>query len=370
MKQFLSRGFPKALRLLSCLLIALCATATMEAKGADEATGKVVDAQGEPVIGATVMEKGTTHAATTDLDGNFSLNGIKQGKTLVFSYIGCTTQEAVWKGQPLNIVLQSSITDLSEVVVVGYGTQKKESVTGSIASTKGAEINKVPSINISNTLAGRLPGLVSYNRSGEPGYDDAGLLIRGASTTGDSSPLVVIDGVADRAGSLGRLDPNDIENISVLKDASAAIYGSRAANGVILVTTKRGNTDKFSVTYNGNVGLSRPTILPEMCSSAEYAELINEINPGTWSPEAIQKFQDGSDPLNYPNVNAFDQLLRNALQTSHNVSASGGGKYVSFYASIGYRYQDNYYKNSASNYNQYNVRSNIDFTRARTSRSA
>lgn len=362
MKQFLSRGFPKALRLLSCLLIALCATATMEAKGADEATGKVVDAQGEPVIGATVMEKGTTHAATTDLDGNFSLNGIKQGKTLVFSYIGCTTQEAVWKGQPLNIVLQSSITDLSEVVVVGYGTQKKESVTGSIASTKGAEINKVPSINISNTLAGRLPGLVSYNRSGEPGYDDAGLLIRGASTTGDSSPLVVIDGVADRAGSLGRLDPNDIENISVLKDASAAIYGSRAANGVILVTTKRGNTDKFSVTYNGNVGLSRPTILPEMCSSAEYAELINEINPGTWSPEAIQKFQDGSDPLNYPNVNAFDQLLRNALQTSHNVSASGGGKYVSFYASIGYRYQDNYYKNSASNYNQYNVRSNIDFT--------
>ena len=173
---------------------------------------------------------------------------------------------------------------------------------------------------------------------------------------------MVIDGVADRAGSLGRLDPNDVENISVLKDASAAIYGSRAANGVILITTKRGKTDKFSVTYNGNVGLSRPTILPEMASSAEYAELINEINPGTWSAEQIQKFRDGSDPVNYPNVDAFDLLLRNALQTSHNVSASGGGKYVKFYASIGYRYQDNYYKNSASNYNQYNVRSNIDFT--------
>ncbi len=325
-------------------------------------TGVVYDDTDEPVVGATIMVKGTTNGASTNLDGEFTLVNVKKGSTIAVSYIGCEPQEIVWNGGPLHIILKSAATDLDEVVVVGYGTQKKVSVTGSIASTKGADIAKVPSINMTNTLAGRLPGLVSYNRSGEPGYDDAGLLIRGASTTGDSSPLVVIDGVADRAGSLGRLDPNDIESISILKDASAAIYGSRAANGVILVTTKRGNTDTFSVTYNGNIGLSRPTTLPEMCSSAQYAELINEINPGTYTAEAIQKFRDGSDPLNYPNIDSFDLLLRNALQTSHNVSASGGGKYARFYASIGYKYQDNFYKNSASNFNQYNVRSNIDFT--------
>ena len=325
-------------------------------------TGVVYDDADEPVVGATVMVKGTTNGASTNLDGRFSLVNVPHGSVITVSYIGCEPQEAVWEGQSLRIVMKSASTDLDEVVVVGYGTQKKVSVTGSIASTKGADIAKVPSINMTNTLAGRLPGLVSYNRSGEPGYDDAGLLIRGASTTGDSSPLVVIDGVADRAGSLGRLDPNDIENISILKDASAAIYGSRAANGVILVTTKRGTSDAFSVTYNGNVGLSRPTTLPKMASSAQYAELLNEITPGSYSPEAIQKFRDGSDPLNYPDIDAFDLLLRNALQTSHNVSASGGGKYARFYASVGYKYQDNFYKNSASNYNQYNMRSNIDFT--------
>lgn len=231
-----------------------------------------------------------------------------------------------------------------------------------MASTKGSDLAKVPTANITNTLAGRLPGLISYNRSGEPGYDDAGLLIRGASTTGDSSPLIVVDGVADRAGSLGRIDPNDIENITILKDASAAIYGSRAANGVILVTTKRAKSEKFTVNYNGNIGISSPTILPEMCDSWQYAELINEITPDTYSPEDIQKFKDGSDPVNYPNVNAFDILLKQAVQTQHNVSASAGGKYISFYASLGYKYQDNYYKNSASNYSQYNFRTNIDFT--------
>jgi TonB-dependent SusC/RagA subfamily outer membrane receptor len=241
-------------------------------------TGTVVDESGTPIIGATVIVEGTSNGASTSLDGEFTLSNVKKGSTIVISFIGCVTKKVVWSGQSLNITLDSTSQDLNEVVVVGYGTQKKATVTGSIATAKGADVVKVPSINLTNTLAGRLPGLVSYNRSGEPGYDDAGLLIRGASTTGDSSPLVVIDGVADRAGSLARLDANDIEDISILKDASAAIYGSRAANGVILVTTKRGKTDKFTVTYNGNVGLSRPTILPQMCSSAEYAQLINDLS--------------------------------------------------------------------------------------------
>ncbi|CDD51392.1 putative uncharacterized protein [Bacteroides sp. CAG:875] len=325
-------------------------------------SGTVKDVNGDPIIGATVMEGGTTNGTITDFDGNFVLE-VADGAELDISYIGYQTQKLKAQlGKLLAVTLKEDAEILDEVVVVGYGTQKKVSVTGAMASTKGSDLSKVPTTNITNTLAGRLPGLISYNRSGEPGYDDAGLLIRGASTTGDSSPLIVVDGVADRAGSLGRLDPNDIESITILKDASAAIYGSRAANGVILVTTKRAKSEKFTVSYNGNVGISSPTILPDMCDSWQYAELINEITPGTYSDEAIQKFKDGSDPVNYPNVNAFDILLKQAVQTQHNISASAGGKYVSFYASLGYKYQDNYYKNSASNYSQYNFRTNIDFT--------
>lgn len=325
-------------------------------------TGQVVDVNGTPVIGASIMIKGTKQGTITDFDGKFSLKA-DRGDVLAISYVGYDEQEVqVTDGQPLHVSLKEHSKSLDEVVVVGYGTQKKVSVTGSIAAVKGDEISEVPVSNITNALAGRLPGLVSFNRSGEPGYDDAGLLIRGASTTGDSSPLLVVDGVADRAGSLGRLDPNDIANITILKDASAAIYGSRAANGVILVTTKRGQSDKVTFNYTGNFGLSSPTILPEMCDSWQYAELINEITPGTYSTEQIEKFKNGSDPLNYPNIKPFEELLKPAFQTQHNVSASGGGRLVRFYASLGYKYQDNYYKNSASNYNQYNFRSNIDIT--------
>lgn len=325
-------------------------------------SGHVTDTSGAPVIGASVMIKGTRQGTITDLNGRFSLKADK-GDVLTISYIGYDDQDvSVTDNNSLYVTLKEHSKSLDEVVVVGYGTQKKVSVTGSITSVSGSDIAEVPVPNITNALGGRLAGVVSYNRSGEPGYDDAGLLIRGASTTGDSSPLLVVDGVADRAGSLGRLDPNDIESITVLKDASAAIYGSRAANGVILVTTKRGKTDRVTFNYTGNFGLSSPTILPEMCDSWQYAELFNEIKPDTYSPEQIAKFKDGSDPLNYSNVRAFDLLLKQAFQTQHNVSASGGGKLVRFYASLGYKYQDNYYKNSASDYSQYNFRSNIDIT--------
>lgn len=326
-------------------------------------SGVIVDENGDPVIGASVVVKGTSTGTITDLDGKYVLQDVPENATLDISYVGYETLSLKASDKDLaRITMREDTEKLDEVVVVGYGTQKKVSVTGSMASTKGSDLSKVPTPNITNTLAGRLPGLISYNRSGEPGYDDAGLLIRGASTTGDASPLIVVDGVADRAGSLGRIDPNDIESITILKDASAAIYGSRAANGVVLVTTKRGSSDRLTINYNGNVGISSPTILPDMCESWQYAELLNEITPGSYSNEDIQKFKDGSDPLNYPNVNALDVMLKQAVLTQHNVSASAGGKYISFYASLGYKYQDNYYKNSASNYSQYNFRTNIDFT--------
>ncbi|MDR0976842.1 MAG: SusC/RagA family TonB-linked outer membrane protein, partial [Prevotellaceae bacterium] len=338
-------------------------TAVAQQPRGNSVSGIILDATtGDPLIGANIMEKGTTNGVISNVDGRFTLN-VQRGAVLVVSYVGFTSQE-VTVGNQTNITIRLTEDSdvLDEVVVVGYGTQKRVTVTGSLATTRGDELSQVPTASVTNTLSGRLPGLVAYTRSGEPGADDAGLLIRGISTTGNSDPLIVVDGVAARDGGFSRIDPNDIESITILKDASAAIYGSRAANGVILVTTKRGKAEKVRVSYTGNVGMSYPTVLPKMASSAEYAILYNELVPGTYSDEAIQKYRDGSDPLNYPNVSALDELIRPGLQTRHNVSISGGSNIVQFFASLGYQYQDNYYKNSASNNNQYNFRSNLDIT--------
>ena len=298
-----------------------------KATGKKKITGHVVDSQGEPIIGAPIIERGTSNGTVTDLDGNFSIE-VKNNSKIAISYIGYSTREYnAANVSKLSIAMHENDKSLEEVVVVGYGVQKKSSVTGAIVSTAGKELAQIPTTSVSNTLAGRMPGLIAYTRNGEPGYDDAGLLIRGVSTTGNSSPLVVVDGVADRAGGFSRIDPNDIESISVLKDASAAIYGSRAANGVILVTTKRGQSGgKISFHYTGNVGFSTPTILPEMCNSWQYATLRNEIRttvPGQsgvaeYTDEQIQKYKDGTDP-NYPNIDIWKKMVRPALQDRKSV---------------------------------------------------
>lgn len=332
-------------------------------------TGVVTDVNGESIIGGNVQEKGTSNGTITDIDGAFRLT-VAENAVLQVSYVGYATREIEVKGKnSFKVVLSEDTENIDEIVVIGYGTQKKVTVTGSLATTLGAVIASVPTVSVTNTLAGRLPGLITTNRSGEPGYDDSDLLIRGRSTTGDSSPLIVVDGVADRAGGFARIDPNDIETVTVLKDASAAIYGSRAANGVILITTKRGKQGKATVSYSGNIGFSSPTTLPEMSESWQYAELQNEIERGIYgrsdkyTPEQIQKFKDGSDPANYPNVDVFKDMIRwGAPQTQHNLSLSGGTDLVKFFVSLGYQYQENYYKKSASDYSQYNLRSNIDIT--------
>ncbi|MDR1555823.1 MAG: TonB-dependent receptor [Tannerellaceae bacterium] len=330
-------------------------------------TGTITDERGAPIIGANVMEKGTINGAITDLDGNFRLSVTKDA-ILQVSYIGYITQEvSVSKEDMLRVILREDMLGLEEIVVVGYGTQKKITVTGSIASASGKDITAVPTTNVSNTLVGRLPGLIAVNAKGEPGYDDANILIRGKSTTGDASPLIVVDGIADRAGSFNRIDPQDIESVTILKDASAAIYGSRAANGVILVTTKRGKEGAFRLNYSGNVGIANPTVIPQMAESWQYAQLLNEIDDlygrsPRYTAEQIQKYKDGSDPVNYPNTDAFREVLNTALQTQHNLSFSGGNEKVRYYASLGYSHQGNNYKSSTSNYKQYNLRSNIDIT--------
>jgi TonB-linked SusC/RagA family outer membrane protein len=333
-------------------------------------SGTVTDVStGEAMAGVNIMVKGTTIGAITDGSGNFTLNAPDANATLIFSFIGYVTQEVALGGQStINVALEAELSQLSEVVVVGYGTQKKVTSTGSVVSTKGEDILKSPSTNISNNLVGRMPGLTAVSRSGEPGYDGAILQIRGSNTLGDNSPLIVVDGVANRG--MDRLDPNDIESITILKDASAAIYGSQAANGVILVTTKRGTIGKPKISISMNSGVSQPTKIPSMANANQYATMLNEIayynNPSggrnqKYTDAELQKFADGSDPWGYPNTDWFGEVFNTwAGQNSQNASISGGTDNMKYFLSLGAKYQNGIYKNSATNYKQYDFRTNID----------
>ncbi|WP_233552221.1 carboxypeptidase-like regulatory domain-containing protein [Parabacteroides sp. AF48-14] len=247
------------LKMLTLLLFAFCTTTVFAQQKTIK--GTVIDATGEPLIGVNVSVKGTTTGIITDIDGKYTLD-VPTNAIIVFSYIGYRTQEVSAGNQTsINITLQEDTQNIDEVVVVGYGVQKKETVTGSVSTLKGEDLIKSPVANLSNAIAGKMSGVVTYQRSGEPGYDGATIRIRGSNTLGNNDPLIVIDGVAARAGGLERLDPNEIETMSVLKDASAAIYGARAANGVILITTKKGRAAKKPdlPIHSIKDGLSRPT---------------------------------------------------------------------------------------------------------------
>jgi TonB-dependent SusC/RagA subfamily outer membrane receptor len=229
--------------------------------------GKVSGAQGDALPGVSIVVKGTTQGTTTASDGTYSLNVPNKAATLVFSFIGYVSQEIVIGGRSvIDIKLADDISTLNEVVVVGYGEQKKETITGAVATVKGTDLIKSPAMNMSNSIAGRMPGVIATNSSGEPGYDGSAIRIRGSNTLGNNDALIVIDGVPARAGGFDRINPADVESISVLKDAAAAIYGSRAANGVILVTTKRGKTGKPELSYSFNQGFAQATVIPKMAS--------------------------------------------------------------------------------------------------------
>ncbi|WP_280750886.1 MULTISPECIES: TonB-dependent receptor [unclassified Parabacteroides] len=327
--------------------------------------GVVSDAYGELLVGVSIVEKGTTNGTVTNIDGEFSLSVRSASAQLEISYIGYTTQTlAVGNTRNFNVTLQESVTGLDEVVVVGYGTQKKATLTGSVSQVGGDELKKVAAANLTNTLAGKTAGVIANVRSGEPGEDNASILIRGKGTTGNTSPLIVVDGIADR--SFSRLNPEDIESISILKDASAAIYGARAANGVILVTTKRGKEGKVNVNYSGSYTVSQPTRIPKMLNSLEYATYINEYDAGhglsqTYSDEAIEKIKNGSDPINYGDINWWESVARDwAPRTQHSLSVSGGSDKVSFYTSFQYMWQDAIYRESAQDYGQYQFTANVD----------
>lgn len=323
-------------------------------------SGVVADVTGLPIIGANVIIKGTATGLITDLDGNFSLE-VPQGSVLQISYIGYLTKEITIDGiqTDFNIQLLEDTQALEEVVVVGYGSQKKVNVIGSIASvdSKALEARAVP--DVSNMLTGQLSGVTITQTSGNPGDDAGTIRVRGVGSFGATpSPLVLVDGLP---GSLSDLTPADIEQISVLKDASsAAIYGSRAANGVILVTTKKGKEGKARITYNGSVGMSQATELPDLAHSYEYAEFYNKaIGTETYTPEMIQKYRDGSDPDNYADEMYLEDLMGgHALQTKHELSASGGTDKMQYMVSLGYLHQDGLLDNNF--YNRYNARVNMN----------
>jgi TonB-linked SusC/RagA family outer membrane protein len=330
-------------------------------------TGTITDATtGQPMVGVNISVRGTTTGVITDANGKYSLTSpVDREAFLIFSFIGYTSQEIAVAGRTvIDVALASGISALEEVVVVGYGTTKKATVTGAISTVSGTSLQSAPTINFSNALAGRLPGLVSVSRSGEPGRDGATLRIRGVNTLGDNSPLVVIDGIANR--DLNGINSEDVESITVLKDASAAIYGAQAANGVILITTKRGTVGKplFTVTYNQ--GVSAPTVLPKMADAPTYATMVNEVqsyrnNPPQYTAEQIQAYGDGSDPWLYPNTDWFaDTYKPTSAYNNANMMLTGGSDKLKYFFSLGYRYQDGNYRNSATNYSQFNFRSNID----------
>jgi len=328
-------------------------------------TGIVKDEQGNPTANASVTLKGSKLGATTDVNGAFSIDVPNQKSVLRISYLGYKTQEVeVGNKTNFNIDLAVSNSQLDEVVVVGYGSQKKATLTGAISTIKGTDIVKSPATNVSNSLVGRVPGLTALQGSGEPGYDGSTLRIRGVNSLGNNDVLVVVDGIAGR--SLERIDPNTIESITVLKDASAAIYGSQAANGVILITTKRGRLGKPEITFNVNYGYNQPTKLPKMADAATYATMLNEIasyagNPPVYTSDEIKKYSDGSDPWKYPNTDWFKATLKpRSLQTSYNTTISGGAENLRYFVSIGAKTQDGNYYHSATKYNQYDLRTNID----------
>ncbi|HEY8513331.1 MAG TPA: TonB-dependent receptor [Cyclobacteriaceae bacterium] len=331
-------------------------------------SGRVTSDTGDPLPGVNVLVKGTSNGTVTDVDGMFSLNVRDGTEILVFSFIGYVTQEVAINGQStINVVLLPDVQSLEEVVVVGYGEKSKATVTGSVTSVRGDVITQTPVTNVSNALAGRLPGVLFINRSGEPGYDGSQIRVRGTNTIGNPSALIVIDGIANRSGGLERLNPADIESITVLKDASAAIYGAQAANGVILVTTKRGAVGKPEINVNYNLGFNTPTRLPRVADAATYATMLNEIDEyrerdPRYSAEEIQKFRDGSDPWRYPNTDWYDAVIKDvSMQDNLNLSVSGGtADGVRYFVSLGKIMEDGFYKNSATKYNQYSFRSNID----------
>lgn len=349
-------------------------TAMFAQSGIDVA-GIVLDEQGQELIGVSVQVKGKQGVGVvTDFDGRFKLSDIPAGSTLVYSYIGYVTREIKYTATKLKekVALKEAVNEFDEVVVVGRDTQRKVSVVGAITNVDPAGI-QAPAVSVSNMLGGRVPGIIAVTRSGEPGNNFSEFWIRGISTFGaSSSALVLIDGIE---GNINDLDPADIESFSILKDASAtAVYGTRGANGVVVVTTKRGKAGKLHVNFKTNATYSYSPRMPEYADAYQYASLANEArsvrgDDPVYSATELELFKTGLDPDLYPNVDWRDVILKDhVINNQHHLSISGGGQSARYYMSLGILNSEALFKQDESaskhnvnvNYHKYNFRTNID----------
>lgn len=326
--------------------------------------GKVTDTDGSPLPGVNVLLKGTTRGTTTDVNGEYAIEA-ETTDILVFSFIGYKTiEEHISSRTVIDIAMESDISTLNEVVVIGYGKQEKDEVTAAVTTTPGTSLVRSNAADLTNALVGRVPGVITIQNTAEPGLDAAQVYIRGRSTLNDNGPLVMVDGIQRE---MNQIDPNEIESITVLKDAAAvAIYGVRGGNGVILITTKRGATGKPTFSYTGYVGFQNPTQTPKYLNSYDYARLYNEAalndDPSATPPfsdEDLQKYRDHSDPFTHPDIDWFDEIIEpNAPQTRHSLSVTGGSDRIKYFMLLGLFDQAGMYR--TVNFKKYNFRLNVD----------
>ncbi len=365
-------------------LILLCifsvSFSTVYAQTTIALSGTVKDVTGEALIGASVQIKGTNTGTITDFDGRFRIETTHRQGTLIISYLGYLTQEIELGTQKVyNVILKEDLTELNEVQVVAYGVQDKRTLTGAIVSVGTTELLKSPNASVANTLAGQLSGVSTVQSSGQPGKDDPKIFVRGAGSLTDnlSQPLILVDGVER---SFFQMDPNEIESVTVLKDASAtAVFGVRGANGVILVTTRSGETGKAKISYSSSFGLQAPVYLVESLNSYDMANLFNEMDRNDKKTErfdqyTLDRYRLGDEPLLYPDVNWREYLMKDlSLQTQHNVNVSGGSERVRYFTSVGYLYQNGLMKDLGNlpydanfKYNRFNYRTNLDIDVTKT----
>lgn len=341
--------------------------------------GQVRDSYGNPIVGAFILEKGTRNGVSTDLDGNWSMKVTSADAVLLFSCLGFREVEfPASSGNIRNVTMEDDMLKLDDVVIIGYGTQTKATITGSLAVVDTKELIKPPVSSITNVLAGSVPGVATVQTTGQPGEDAADIYIRGVGSLSSSAskPLVLVDGVER---DFSQIDPNEIENFSILKDAaSTAVFGVRGANGVILITTKRGQEGRPSISVSTNTGLQQPSTMVSQVGSYEYARYWNMKmqNDGEtdarkyFTDYALEAYRTGSDPLFYPNMNWKKEVFNDVfVQTKNNINISGGGKNARYFVSMGYLYQNGVLKqvesipyNNNYNYNRYNYRANLDFS--------
>lgn len=328
--------------------------------------GSVTDVEGEPIIGVTIRVEGKSGEGTvTDYDGNYNLPNVSSQGILHFSYVGMESQTVEVKGQStINVVLKDDSELLEEVVVVGYGIQKKVNLTGSVASISTKDIKDRAQTDVLSAIQGTVPGVTVISRPGQT----PSINFRGRGNLGASSPLYVIDGIIADATFFSNLDPNSIESLSFLKDAaSSAIYGSRAAYGVVLVTTKKGSKEKLQVNYNGFVGVKMASYLPKIVNSVQYAEMLNEgrynNNPSAgknqaYTQDEIDLFKDGSSPDHYPDTDWIDMVLdKNVVTTQHSVNFNGGSDRIRYFTGLGYTFDDSHLPGNSMN--RYNLNLNL-----------